>query len=103
MAKLDLMPDSATIIAMRKRVDFYLWKGIPVARKWPVYVPYIPSPAELTSRENFTWAAKATGAIDPGIQQAWKDQMTGGQGVTWCDWFRAAARGNTWIRRGDGS
>lgn len=35
MAKLARLPDYGTIRALKKRVDFYDWRGIHVARSWP--------------------------------------------------------------------
>lgn len=95
MAKLDLFPDDATVIALRKRVDFYYWKGIPVARSWPVYVPYTPSPAELETRQEFQASVKMTGAIGTAVRELYRAQMYG-QGVTWVDWFRASSRAKPW-------
>jgi len=35
MAKLTNMPESNIISGLKGTVDFYYWKGIPVARSWP--------------------------------------------------------------------
>src|SRR3989304_5679155 len=35
MAKLTALPDPPTIRRFRGLVDFYTWKGIPCARRWP--------------------------------------------------------------------
>lgn len=98
MAKLDRLPDSATIIAARKRVDFYLWKGIPVARAWPRRSSQPRSAGEIASSNAFVASVKLTGAIDPHVQAAFKRQMMGvGVGVTWVDFQRAMSRGKPWI------
>lgn len=38
MAKLASPWDNTRIKGMKGKLDFYLWKGIPVVRKWP-YTP----------------------------------------------------------------
>lgn len=90
------MPDSGTIIASRGRVDYYLWKGVPVARSWPVYTPYTPSAAELATRNAFINTTKATGYVGSAINDMYR-AMHAGLGITWVDHFRATARGKPWV------
>lgn len=35
MVKLAVLPDYGTIRALKKKIDFYDWKGVHVARRWP--------------------------------------------------------------------
>lgn len=91
------MPDSGTIMASRGRVDYYLWKGIPVARSWPRKSTQPRTSREIASSNAFTVAAVATGAIAPVFAGLLKD-MHRGQGVTWVDHFRAMARSKPWIQ-----
>lgn len=95
--KLESIPDSGTIIALRGDIDFYFWKGIPVARRWPRKSTVPRTAKEIRSSELFSAAAKMTGMIDPLVAQSWKDAVAGGQGVTWVDAFRAMARGKSWL------
>lgn len=97
MAILERLPDSPTILASRGKVDYYLWKGIPVARSWPRKSTQPRQAGEILSSEEFKVAAIMTGAISPRVRNLYKSQMVG-NGVTWVDWFRATARGKPWIR-----
>lgn len=90
------MPDQATIIAMRQRVDFYSWKGIPVGRRWPKYTGHAKSAAEQTSVDRFSWAAKGTSAVGTEIITAYKESIHG-VGVTWVDMQRAQWSYKPWI------
>lgn len=85
-------------MASRGRVDYYLWKGIPVARSWPRKSTQPRTAGEIASSQLFTVAAVATGAIAPAVADTFKN-MHRGNGVTWVDHFRAQARGKPWIVR----
>jgi len=100
VAKLLHMPDSATIMASRRRVDYYLWMGIPVARSWPRKSTQPRTAGEIASSEAFKAAAVMTGAVGSNVRDAYKVGMVG-HGVTWVDRFRGAAGGKSWIRLGD--
>lgn len=82
-------------MAFRQRVDFYYWKGIPVARSWPVYHPYTPSAAESATRENFRLAVKQAGAASENTRAAYKAMMGEARGVTWVDAIRTIGMGGT--------
>lgn len=58
MAKLTEMPSKAIIRALKGKVDFYVWRGIPVARAWPQYRPYPPSPSLKRIRDAFAYINK---------------------------------------------
>jgi hypothetical protein len=94
--KLNTLPDTATIVASRQKIDFYLWKGIPVARRWPRYTPYEHSSRQVLGMNRFRVAAKATGAISSRVQEPMM-ALHAGAGVTWIDHFRALAVGKPWI------
>ena len=99
MAKLGRFPDSGTVIAMRGRVDFYLWKGTPVARAWPRRSTQPRTAGEIASSQRFTWYTKLTGALDPRTAAAWRRMVAGhGHGITWVDGYRAAIGGRPWVR-----
>lgn len=55
MAVLDAMPEAAIISAMTGCVDFYLWKGIPVARMWPTWPKREPHPDERVNQDAFRY------------------------------------------------
>jgi len=53
MAKLNALPSLEVIDTLKGTLDFYLWKGIPVVRKWP-YIPMSSrTPASLASAQLF--------------------------------------------------
>lgn len=53
MTRLEALPEDSIIKGLKGAVDFYYWKGIPVARKWPRKANYTPSPQEQASRSQF--------------------------------------------------
>ena len=93
------MPDTATIMGARQKVDFYLWMGIPVARAWPRPPrTYVRSAAEIATQQKMSAVASMTGAIDDSMRQAYKGLMGEAQGVTWVDFFRSVAMNGTgWL------
>lgn len=90
------MPDSGTIVACRGRVDFYLWKGVPVARSWPRKSTQPRTAGEVAQSQKFTAAAKWTTNVSTAVEGAYKEMMVG-TGVTWVDFQRAMFLGNSWI------
>jgi hypothetical protein len=94
------MADRATIIASRGVIDFYYWKGMPVARRWPRKSTQPRTAGEIASSELFAVAAVMTGALDPAIVDSWKAMPGMTQGVTWVDQFRASVRGKPWMEVG---
>ena len=57
MSKLTVLPHQAIIDGLKGKVDFYLWKGIPVARKWPRSPGRKRAAAVEAQWEKFTYAA----------------------------------------------
>ena len=52
------MPSQAIVDRLAGAVDFYYWKGIPVARKWPHWPARVPLPDEKASQNLFAYASK---------------------------------------------
>ncbi len=96
---MNRLPDTATIMACRQKVDFYLWKGIPVARSWPRELgPRDRSPAEVLTQQRMAAVAAMTGGIDEDLRALYKASMGYAQGVTWVDFFRSRAMvGPGWV------
>jgi hypothetical protein len=92
------MPDSEVRAACTGLVDFYFWKGVPVARRWPRFKPREPSAAEAASQSRFSVVATATGNIGTPVKEAWQALGTT-TGTTWVDMFRNNALGGTWVSR----
>lgn len=99
MTVLQRLPDTATIMACRQKVDFYLWKDIPVARKWPRKPQhYDRTSAELATQTKMGAVATMTGAVDDSTRQAYLAMMGEAKGVTWVDFFRSVAMNGTgWL------
>ena len=90
------MADRATIIACRGLVDFYYWKGQPVARAWPKRSTSPRTAGEVLSSSRFTAAAVWTSNISTAVESDYKAWIRG-TGVTWVDMQRALARGKPWF------
>jgi hypothetical protein len=97
MAKMERMPDRATIRAGRGKVDFYLWKGVPCCRSWPRWKPRAFTAGESASQLRFSAAAKEGAMIDAGVREMWLGLAVQGKGEGWVDAFRAAALGKGWV------
>jgi len=58
MAKLERLPEKYIIDGFKGTIDFYEWKGIAVARKWPVFQPYPFSDAQKANQAAFAYINK---------------------------------------------
>jgi len=58
MAKLETLPEKYIIDGFKGTIDFYEWKGIPVARKWPTFQPYPFSEAQKDNQAAFAYINK---------------------------------------------
>lgn len=65
MTRLDQLPELQIISGLKGTIDFYYWKGTPVARRWPRKSTYTPSPQEQASRSQFAQDIPALGAMPP--------------------------------------
>lgn len=97
MARLAQPVSPDTVKVYRGVVDFYFWKGIPVARAWPRKKRNQPSQAEQATRENFAVIAKATGGIGSTLQGIFADFAAGAEGYSWVDAYRAFSSGAGWV------
>lgn len=59
MARLIALPGQAIISGLKGKVDFYLWKGIPCARKWPIWPDRKPYPLEKIAQDTFAYSVKS--------------------------------------------
>lgn len=91
------MPDRSVIVAMRGKVDYYYWKGIPVARAWPKVGNQPNTTAQVQNRQAFAAAAKVTGAVPGHTQRIYERWITPTDGVTWVDFIRSVSRGGDWL------
>ncbi|MBA7537481.1 hypothetical protein ES705_29750 [subsurface metagenome] len=72
MAKLTQMPHQAIIDGFKGKVDFYEWRGIPCARKWPVWKPRISTPAEKSNQDDFAYINKLAGTLPVDVIDGFK-------------------------------
>ncbi len=74
MVKLKQMPNQEIVDSLSGSVDFYFWRGIPVARKWPHWPPRVPTPAEKANQDLFGYGAGAWSRLPLIVKQAYKRQ-----------------------------
>ena len=96
MAKLLAMPSLDTVNTLKGSLDFYLWKGIPVCRKWPRPPAHQRNSAVRTTAARFAYINNQVKVVTPEIIQAYKD-IPFGHAWTWKDfmvslWYKGASR-----------
>lgn len=77
MAKPDKMPNQAIIDGFKGVLDFYYWKRIAVARRWPRYFARQPTPAEATNQNDFAYINKLYRTLPSTIIDALTNQALG--------------------------
>lgn len=93
MAKITAMPNQAIIDGFKGTIDFYLYMGIPCARKWPVWRPREPHPDERVNQDDFTRINQAASSLPLEFITAYK-AMAQGTPFTWKDFMvRSFMRG----------
>jgi len=94
MAKLTALPDPPTIRRFRGLVDFYTWKGIPCARRWPnKQSPDRFQPAELAAAKDFGALAREMSRTHPYVVLT-ATRLARNVPWTWRDLTTAAAFNN---------
>ena len=78
-----------TIRAFNGTVDFYYWKGIPVARAWPDWSNFKPSENQALSMAAYTEANAQIKKIS-GRLRAYYRALTAGQKSSWLDVVRGS-------------
>jgi len=96
MAILTALPHLSIINGFRGVIDFYLWKGIPCARRWPRWKKRKPYPAEAANQQAFAYANKLWPTLPPYIRTQYITMAVGtplrGQDI----FVRAYMRGITY-------
>jgi len=77
MAKLAAMPSQAIINGFKGKVDFYLYMGIPVARRWPRSPGHKRAPAVEAQWPAFTTASRSWGEMSEQLQMAYTETAAG--------------------------
>lgn len=78
MVRLAELPPKAVIDGFKGKIDFYLYKGIPCARKWPVHAPRSRSDAEKATQQAFVITNQTWAQVSPEVKQAYKRMTRGG-------------------------
>jgi len=77
MAKLTALPSLAIISGFKGKIDFYLWMGIPVARKWPRSPGHKRAPAVEAQWADFATASRLWGEMSQELQDAYIESAHG--------------------------
>ncbi|MBA7694179.1 hypothetical protein ES703_102786 [subsurface metagenome] len=85
MTKLATLPDRETIDKYKGLLDYYLWMGIPVVRKWPMHPPRIPYPPEKINQDRLAYVMRLTPTFPANIKQSYADLPTH-RYFRWQDW-----------------
>ena len=73
MAKLLVMPNQTIVNGMKGKVDFYLWMGIPVARRWPRSPGPRRAPLVEAQWPRWTYATRIWNTLSSVMQDAWRE------------------------------
>ncbi len=84
MARLRVLPHQDIIDGFKGKIDFYIWKGIPCARKWPVWRPRAPTPEEKANQDDFTRINQAAIGMPVEFIDAYRT-LAQGTPFTWKD------------------
>ena len=69
-------------------VDFYYWKGIPVARLWPRKTAIPPSSAMYAARTAFIQSRRDLAVIPGAVRLSWA-RVSFGRKQAWLDYYTA--------------
>lgn len=96
MAKITALPSKDIISGYKGTLDFYVCRGIPCCRKWPVWTLRIRSPAVQAAAANFVAVAAALKLACPEVIAAakWMAQDTD---LTWKDVYTSILLGGTYV------
>jgi hypothetical protein len=75
-----------TIKALAGIIDFYYWKGIPCARKWPDWTHFKPSPRQKASIEAFKKIREDIKKLQIEVVNLWRQSCVG-KTNSWVDLF----------------
>lgn len=90
------MPNQAIIDGFKGKIDYYLYMGIPCARKWPVWRPRKPHPLEKAGQDDFAAINKAAPFLPVEFIDAYKD-MAVSTPFTWKDLLVRSYMRGLWL------
>jgi len=77
MTKLTALPEQAIISGLKGKIDFYLWMGIPVARRWPRSPGHRRAPDVEAQWPAFIIATRAWSSLSKAVQDAYNETAHG--------------------------
>lgn len=86
MAKLTEIPSQAIIDGYKGKVDFYLWNGVPCARKWPRSPGHSRAPTVQATWPAFSYIASQWNTLSDDIRERY-NSMASGTGLNGRDVF----------------
>jgi len=86
MAKIRRLPSQGIIDGFRGMLDFYIYMGIPVVRKWPASPGKNRSDPVRAQWPAFTYAASEWLNLSPDVQNAYRT-LAGTSGLSGRDMF----------------
>lgn len=86
MVKLDVLPDENTVRRFKGKTDFYLWKGIPVARAWPNIQRSTVNPENVNQTLRMAHVASLADSLTPHLRATY-GFLTRDTAWTWRDYF----------------
>ena len=81
-----MLPEQAIISGFKGKIDFYLWKGVPCARKWPRSPGKRRSPAVEAQWQFFQKAVELWNELSQEVKDAY-NTMAAGSGLSGRDLF----------------
>ena len=81
MVVLTQLPELAIIAGFKGKVDYYVCRGVPCARKWPRSPGGRRSPEVEAQWPTFAYAATLWSQLSPEVQEAY-NSMSSGTGLS---------------------
>lgn len=89
MATLARLPSREIIDGFKGVIDFYLWKGLPCARKWPFWRPRDPTAPEKAAQDAFGYCNAMASTLPPYVIEQYRKMAASSQ----CSWKDIYVRG----------
>jgi hypothetical protein len=86
MAKVPALPGQDVIDGLAGVLDYYLWNGIAVVRKWPTWRQGPPGVEQGRAAAKFGYINQMAREISPDIIDAYK-YLASGTSFTWKDYM----------------
>lgn len=77
MARLNALPSVDTISGYRGTIDYYVWLGLPCARRWPRWKIKTRSAALQSQWPVFRDAVSLWNELSPEVRDAYKSMASG--------------------------